>query len=137
MGNIIHKARILETRIKVKIENRRQIKQQQYRRFLQNPSRHLPSYKKLRRLRNMLFYMGVVCMCIPCFQTVFFYHTIWDRPEPLNNYEEITLDQVLTAFLNVIPTVFGFLFCMFCGFSAVFDWVIYRRWGSTRSFIDW
>lgn len=134
---IIQKGRILEKKIFVYLDNRKQIKKQQYRRFLQNPNRLLPSYRKLRRWRNLFCYIGVFCMCIPCIQTVFFYNTIWEEPEPLKNYEEITLKQFLQGFLNMIPVIFGILFLMLVGFSAVFDWVIYRRWGNDRSFISW
>ena len=131
--NTIQKARILETKIRVKLENRKQIKAIQYRRFLQNPRRPLMSYKKLRHWRNTFIYAAVICLAIPCIQTVFFYNTIWDKPDPPKYNQEITTSMILKSFLNLIPMIFGMIFMMLGCFSVMFDWCIYRRWGENRS----
>ena len=135
--NIVHKARVLETKIKVYLSNRKQIKTQWYRRFLQNPSRPLLSYKQLRKWRNTFFYTAIICLCIPCMQTVFFYNTIWEEPEPPRYGQEITTDMFLKSFYTMIPMIFGIIFMMLGCFSAMFDWCIYRRWGKNRSILHW
>lgn len=135
--NIVHKARVLETKIRVKHENRKQIKAQRYKRFLQNPHRPIMSYQQLKHWRNTLLYSAVICLCVPCLQTVFFYNTLWDQPEPPSYGQEITIDMFLKSFYNMIPLLFGLFFMMLGCFSAMFDWCIYRRWGTSRSIIKW
>ena len=135
--NIIHKARLLETQIRVKRENRKQIKAQRYRRFLQNPHRPLPSYQTLRSWRNTFLLSAVLCLAVPSIQVVFFYNTIWEQPEPLKPNQDITLGQVLMSFYNTIPVIFGGVFMILGFFGMIMDWCIYRRWGYGKSIIKW
>ena len=135
--NIVHKARALQTKIKVYLEIRKQIKTQRYRRFLQNPSRPLPGYHKLRVWRNTFLLSAVLCLAVPSIQVVFFYNTIWEQPEPLKPNQDITLGQVLMSFYNTIPVIFGGVFMILGFFGMIMDWCIYRRWGYGKSIIKW
>lgn len=127
--NIITKARILETRIRVNHENKKQIKKQKYQVFLHEESQHFPSLTKIKKWRTYFLIIGTICLAVMTIQTCMFYKTIWIKPRPLlYDDEDIDLEQIWTSFLNMIPVIFGSLFTIFLSFSLAFDYVIYKRW---------
>ena len=98
---------------------RRINKQRQYREFLANPNRDLPDYETLVRCRNILFIVTFCIIAIPSLQIILFYNTLFGN------------------WMEVIPQTCFIISWIFGGFAATFDWVIYRRWGNTRSIIQW
>ncbi len=134
---ILHNARVLETRIRVKRETNKQIKRQRYRIYLQQNSQHLPSRKKLLRWRRNLMMIGTLFILIPGYQILCHYQTIWKEPKPLKYDQEPTIEQIWLSFLNMIPTIFGAIFLMLWSFAMAVDWVIYRRWGNTHTILNW
>lgn len=138
--SFIQKGRILQTKIRVNREIKRQIKQHRYKLFLQNPKRHLPSYRTLNKWRTRLIVSGVVCLAIISIQGVFFRQTIyWSKPPMVHKYQEehIPIEMYIKSFLQLLPFINGFLFMVFMYLATCFDWVIYRRWGHDRSIIHW
>ena len=134
---IIHKARILETRIRIKHETKKQLRTQRYRIFLQQKTGHLPTRKKLYRWRRNFLVAASLCIAVPCLQVTFWGGTIWDRGSPVLYDQEASLGRIWVAFLNETPIIFGMLFLMFWCFGMAIDWVIYRRWGSQFTMMKW
>lgn len=135
---VLDRMRILETKIRVNQENKKQIKKQAYRVFLQDPPRSLPDYKILYTWRKIFVIAGILCLVIPAVQTIFFYDTIYYVP-PGKTFkhsvysiveEDIDLEEVSHGFLRSIPVVFGLLFFIFTVFGIAVDWTIYRRWNN-------
>ena len=134
---LIDKGRILETRIKVKHETKKQLKRHRYQIFLHEHP-YLPGKKKLKRWRRNFILGGMICMLIPVSQTLFFYRTIWDQPDPLMfEDQEPSMEQLWKSFLNVIPAIFGAIFLIMLTFGLAIDWVIYRRWGNSFTIMKW
>ena len=121
--SIINKARILETKYQVKHETRKQLKKQYYKIFLHENHSNLPGKNKLKRWRRNLLIISMICLSIPCFQTIFFYQSIWIPLEKLEYSQELGLNQILHALVNEIPTILGLIwFCFFilaCKFYKV------------------
>lgn len=138
MSKFIQRLRIFEQRLCVNYSVKREIKAHRYRLFLQNPPRTLPSYEKLRRRRYSFFVVGVVFMGLVMIQVCFFYGStcLFHGAKNIDT-EHLTLKDIMDAFMEELPTLFGFVFFVCIFLSCCFDFVIYRRWGSSRSFIDW
>ena len=135
---LITKGRILEQKIKVQRDFKQQIKRQRYQVFLHEESQHYPSRSKVIRWRNYFLIGSCICLSIVMIQTCFFYNTIWTRPRPLYwDEQEISLEQIWTSFLNMIPVIFGSISCIFLSFAIAVDRVIYRRWPNHRTMIPW
>lgn len=130
---LLDRSRRLETRIRVKRETKKKLKGHYYRLFLYENTPNLPSRNKLKRWRRNLFIISMICLAVPCFQTIFFYQTIWIPPETLNYGQEPGLEQILQAFINEIPTTLGLIWFCFFFLAICVDWVIYRRWPHERT----
>lgn len=136
MKKILHKARILETKYRVKHETRKQLKAQYYKLFLYENTPNLPGKKKLKRWRRNFLILGMICLAVPCFQTIFFYQSIWIPPEQLEYGQEPTLEQILQGFINEIPTILGLIWFCFFFLAICVDWVIYRRWPNENTMVS-
>lgn len=121
--------RLLKTRIHTELDHKQKMKQQKYQIFLHEESQHYPSLGKVKRWRGYFLAISCICLTIITIQTCFYYNTIWTRPAPLYmDDQEITLEQIWTSFLNMIPVIFGAISCIFLSFTIAVDRVIYRRW---------
>lgn len=117
---ITEKAWNLQHHIENKHRQRKNLKEQRYRKWLKKPTRPLPTYKTLALWRKILFLAGFLLYIPIPFQLMFFYHTCFYGP-----YSLITW---------ILPIVGFFLW----GFATTFDWVIHRRWqGEKTTLIDW
>jgi len=117
--DLVTKARLLEIKIRVQRENKKKIKQQAYRAFLQNPDRDLPDYQTINKWRNMLFYATATLIVIPSLTILFFYHT----PRNPLFYE-----------LLYMPHLIAF---MLLSFALSFDRVISKRWPERKTIMNW
>ena len=122
---LLDQARRLETRIRVKRETKKQLKQQYYKIFLHENTGVLPSKKKLKRWRRNFTIAAVISLMIPAIQTTMFYNTTHTSPSYI---EEDTLEQILQGFIRDIPLILGLCFFMFSFLTLCVEWVIYRRW---------
>ncbi len=136
-AGFLDQARRLETKIKVKYEVKKQIKKHRYKIFLHENSGYLPSRKKLYRWRNKFIIAAMICLAVPCLQTVLFYETIWIKPSVSEFDEEFTIRQIWMGFLNEIPGIFGAIFLILLYFGFTVDWIIYRRWGNQFTIMKW
>jgi len=102
-----------------KHKQRKKDKEQRYRVFLANPPRPLPPYSMLVRCRNII--VGVV-FCIMLVSSLMM---------------TVFLNYALITPYNMIHVICFLLACILSGFAAMFDYVIYKRWGNTKSFMDW
>ena len=108
--SFIQEARMLEIRIRVQRENKKKIKAQAYRSFLQNPDRDLPCYETIIKWRNRLLLITITLVCIPSLMILFFYHT---GRNPLF-YELMYMPHLIAM--------------MILSFTISFDIVIKKRW---------
>ena len=94
-------------------------KEQRYRAFLANPPRPLPTYESLCKARNVLVAVVVCVMSVSSLQVLFFLHTWFINP------------------YHLIPMTCFLLATMISGFALMIDYVIFKRWGNVKSFLDW
>jgi hypothetical protein len=144
MSNIIRKARIIQDKIEYRRSINKQLRDQSYRLFLQDPPRCLPPLKKLIRWRLLFIMAGVLCMLVVSIQVMFFYDTLVYTPSEAHlvfNIKSMQFENsdemYIGIILEYIPTVCGILLFIFWSFAATFDWAIYRRFGSGRTIIEW
>ena len=102
-----------------KRKRRRINKEQRYRAFLANPPRPLPSYETLVKLRNLLVLIVFCVMSVSSLQILFFLNTWFIYP------------------FHLIPMICFVVSIIFSIFAFMFDWVIFKRWGNNKSFMDW
>jgi len=102
-----------------KRKQRKTDKEQRYRAFLAFPPRPLPSFESLVRVRNLLAVSVFCIMSVSSIQVLFFLHTWFINP------------------FHLIPMVCFVLATMVTGFFLMVDYVIFKRWGNTKSFMDW
>jgi len=141
---LLQKAKILELKIRVKRENKKKIKTQSYRAFLQNPPRPLPPLKSLKKIRKIFIILAVLILSIPSIQILIAYDSVYyvpetydvqtDKGEKLNREHE--LDEYTWGFIRSIPVIMGVVFFILSGFAMAVDWTIYRRW-KKYTIINW
>jgi len=144
MSNIIRKARIIQDKIEYRRSINKQLREQSYRLFLQDPPRCLPSLETLTRWRLLFIMGGFLCMLVISIQVMFFYDTLVYTPSelhPVFNIESMQFENSDEAYVGIIleyiPTVCGILLLIFWSFAATVDWAIYRRFGSGRTILEW
>jgi len=108
---IIIKADIIQKRYIINRDIKKQVKEQRYRAFLQNPTRPLPGYKSLVKVRTIMVYVCFLCISLPCIQIIFFYNTI------------------ITNIGWIFPSLCGTIAWFMVNFAVNIDYVIYKRWG--------
>lgn len=139
---IIQKARILELKIQVNRENKKKIKEQGYRIFLQNPPRPLPSLHALKKVRSIFIIVAILMIALPGLQIIFAYDSMYRISETfyersaMSGKENYNLEDYGWGFVRSIPIISGVLFLIFGGFTMAVDWTIYRRWGK-HTIIKW
>lgn len=143
--SLIQKARILALKIHVKHSNKKKLKEQQRRIWLQNPDRPLPSFKTLRKWRNRLFILSLLLILVPGTQNLLYPESLTKSPVETNmtNQELIVeahkndLGAIWRGFWYSSPILFGMFFIICMGFCCALDWTIYRRWGHKLCVVEW
>ena len=102
-----------------KRKQRKKDKEQRYRVFLASPPRPLPSYSSLVRWRNII---ALVIFCVMLVSSLMM---------------TVFLEYAIIPPFNMIHVVCVLLALIFSGFAIMFDYVIYKRWGNTHSFMEW
>lgn len=144
MLNIVRKARIIQDKIEYRRSINKQLRDQSYRLFLQDPPRCLPVLKTLIRWRLLFIMAGVLCMLVVSIQVMFFYDTLVYTPSGAHlvfNIKSMQFENSGETYIGIIleyiPTICGILLLIFWSFAATFDWAIYRRFGAGKTIIEW